>query len=204
MHFDFNQIDAKIAYRLLTATINPRPIAWVTSVAHDGVVNAAPFSFFNIMGHNPPTVAIGLMRQEQGPLKDTAQNIIDNQEFVINLVSEQQAQDMNATCAALPPDVNELAAANIATRPALFVQPPLIAHSPVSMECVSQATVVTGPNQIVVIGRILHFHIDDQYVVDAEKGYVDTLALNLISRMHGSGWYARSTDLFQLDRPKHP
>ncbi len=204
MHFDFNQVDAQIAYRLLTATINPRPIAWVSSMASNGQVNAAPFSFFNIMGHNPPTVAIGLMRKEQGTLKDTAANILENQEFVINLVSEQQADAMNATCAAFPADVDELAAANIATRPALWVKPPLIADSPVSMECVSQATVVTGPNQVVVIGRILHFHIADQYVLDAEKGYVDTLALGLISRMHGSGWYARSTDLFQLDRPQHP
>lgn len=200
MIFNLEEHGSATAYRLLSATITPRPIAWVTTLAADGTPNAAPFSFFNIMGHNPPTVAIGLVRQANGHAKDTAANILATQEFVINLVCEAQVEAMNATSAAFGPEVNELAAGQITTRAATYVAPPLIADSPVSFECVSQATVVTGPNQMVVIGRVRAVHVADAYVQDAEKGYVDTLGLNLVSRLHDN-WYGRSTDLFPLDRP---
>ena len=99
---------------------------------------------------------------------------------------------------------DELAAAGLTALPATHVRPPLIKGSPVSLECVSQATIVTGPRQLVVIGRVLGAHVDDAYVQDAERGYMDTPAMGLIARMHGGGWYARSTDLFQLARPTAP
>ncbi|QVQ24480.1 flavin reductase family protein [Achromobacter deleyi] len=204
MHFDFSALPAQTVYNVLTSTVTPRPIAWVTTVSGKGVVNAAPFSFFNVMGHQPPTVAIGLMRHASGELKDTGANIIENGEFVVNLVPESLVRQMNQTCADYPADVDEMAAAGLTARPASHVRPPLIQGSPVSLECVSQATVVTGPRQIVVIGRVLGAHVDDAYVQDAARGYVDTPALGLIARMHGGGWYARSTDTFQLARPTAP
>ncbi|MBP6116248.1 MAG: flavin reductase family protein [Neisseriaceae bacterium] len=200
MLFNLDECTTATAYRLLSATITPRPIAWVTTLAADGTPNAAPFSFFNIMGHNPPTIAIGLVRQANGQAKDTAANIMATQEFVVNLVSEAQVLAMNATSAAFAPDVNELAEGHIATRTAVHVAPPLIADSPVSFECVSQATVVTGPNQMVVIGRVLAIHVADAYIQDAQKGYVDTQALNLVSRLHGN-WYGHHPETFALDRP---
>lgn len=204
MHFDFSALPAQTVYNILTSTVTPRPIAWVTTVSGTGVVNAAPFSFFNVMGHQPPTVAIGLMRHPRGQLKDTGANIIENGEFVVNLVPESLVPQMNQTCADYPADVDEMQAAGLTARAARHVRPPLIEGSPVSLECVSQATVVTGPRQVVVIGRVLGAHIDDAYVQDAARGYVDTPALGLIARMHGSGWYARSTDTFQLARPSSP
>ncbi|MNT29109.1 Flavin reductase like domain protein [compost metagenome] len=156
------------------------------------------------MGHQPPTVAIGLMRHASGELKDTGANIIETGEFVVNLVPESLVRQMNETCADYPADVDELEAAGLTALPASHVRPPLIQGSPVSLECVSQATVVTGPRQIVVIGRVLGAHVDDAFVRDAARGHVDAPALGLIARMHGGGWYARSTDTFQLARPTSP
>lgn len=201
MYFDFSALPAQTQYNLLTATVTPRPIAWVTTRSNDGVVNAAPYSFFNVMGHQPPTVALGMMRHPSGSLKDTATNILENGEFVVNLVPESMVAQMNQTCADYPAAVDELKQAGLESVPAHHVQPPLIRGCPVSLECVSIASVITGPLQTVVIGRVVAAHIDDAVVLDPEQGFVDTPKLGLISRMHGGGWYARSTDLFQLARP---
>lgn len=200
MHFDLETLPSSVAYNLLTATVTPRPIAWVTTLSEKGTVNAAPFSFFNVMGHQPPTVAFGLMRRANGTLKDTAANIIDNKEFVVNLVPESLVHQMNQTCADYPPESDELSLAGVKTRPASKVRPPIIEGSPVVFECVSHAAIVTGPSQVVVIGRVLGIHVADDVVEDAERGYVDAPQLGLVSRMHGRGWYARSTDLFQVER----
>ncbi|CAB3634509.1 MULTISPECIES: flavin reductase family protein [Achromobacter] len=204
MHFDFSALPAQTVYNVLTSTVTPRPIAWLTTLSGQGVVNAAPFSFFNVMGHQPPTVAIGLMRHSSGELKDSSANIIENGEFVVNLVPEPLIEQMNQTCADYPADVDELAAAGLTARPARSVAPPLIDGCPVALECISQATIVTGPRQLVVIGRVLGAHVSDAYVLDAQRGHVDTPAMGLVARMHGGGWYARSTDRFQLTRPSSP
>lgn len=201
MIFDFDRIAPETGYRILTATITPRPIAWVTSLGPTGVVNAAPFSFFNAMGHTPPTVALGLLRDAQRGWKDTARNILDSGEFVINLVPEELAGAMNLTASGVAPEVSELALAELEAEASVHVRPPRIAAAPVSFECVTHAAVVTGPMQTVVIGRVLAAHVADAFVQDAERGHIDTPALGLIARMHGAGWYARGTDLFQIRRP---
>lgn len=201
MQFDMEQLSADKRYKLLTATVTPRPIAWVTSQSADGVVNAAPFSFFNVMGHEPPTVTLGLLRKADGGYKDTAANIMATGEFVINLVSEAMAESMNETCTNAPPEVDELQLAGLSAVPSLAVKPPRIAGCPVSFECRSLSSIVTGPCQVIVVATVLRAHIEDEFLLDAERCHIDTPALKLVSRMHGSGWYARSTDLFQLNRP---
>jgi len=203
MQFDMEQLSADKRYKLLTATVTPRPIAWVTSQSADGVVNAAPFSFFNVMGHEPPTVTLGLLRKADGGYKDTAANIMATGEFVINLVSEAMAESMNETCTNAPPEVDELQLAGLSAVPSLAVAPPRIAGCPVSFECRSLSSIVTGPCQVIVVATVLRAHIEDEFLLDAERCHVDTPALKLVSRMHGSGWYARSTDLFQLTRPSY-
>lgn len=203
MQFDMEQLSADKRYKLLTATVTPRPIAWVTSQSTDGVVNAAPFSFFNVMGHEPPTVTLGLLRKADGGYKDTAANIMATGEFVINLVSEAMAESMNETCTNAPPEVDELQLAGLSAVPSLAVAPPRIAGCPVSFECRSLSSIVTGPCQVIVVATVLRAHIEDEFLLDAERCHVDTPALKLVSRMHGSGWYARSTDLFQLTRPSY-
>jgi flavin reductase (DIM6/NTAB) family NADH-FMN oxidoreductase RutF len=200
MLFDMETLEAQNRYKILTATVTPRPIAWVTTLSEDGVINAAPYSFFNVLGHEPPTLALGLLAGK-GRFKDTATNVLATGEFVVNLVSEANAEAMNVTCIDAPPDIDELALAGLRPARSHAVRPPRIAQSPVSFECRVLTSMVTGPHQTIVIGRIVCAHVDDAVVQDRERCYIDTQALHLIGRMHGSGWYARCTDLFQMDRP---
>lgn len=202
MLFEFDKIAPEVGYKLLTSTITPRPIAWISTLGLNGVVNAAPFSFFNAMGHTPPTVAVGLVRDTARGWKDTARNILDTGEFVVNLVPEALADAMNATSAGVDTEVSEMGLAGLEAAASVHIKPPRIAAAPVSFECVTLSSVVTGPMQTIVIGRVVAAHIADAVILDAERGYIDTPALGLIARMHGAGWYARSTDLFQLGRPK--
>jgi len=200
MLFDMETLQAQDRYKILASTVTPRPIAWVTTLSEDGSINAAPYSFFNALGHEPPTLALGLLAGK-GRFKDTAANILASGEFVVNLVSEANAEAMNVTCIDAPPEIDELALAGLTPAASHAVRPPRIAESPVSFECRVLASMVTGPRQTIVIGRIVCAHIGDAFVQDAERCYIDTQALRLVGRMHGSGWYARCTDLFQMDRP---
>ena len=201
MEFDFAKLATGDRYKLMSASITPRPIAWLTTLSSDGVRNAAPYSFFNMMGSEPPLVAVGLMRRPDGSHKDSARNILDTGEFVVNLVSEIDAADMNLTCIDAPPDFDELEAANLTTAPSSLIAPPRIASAPVSMECQLYQSVEAGLTTV-VLGEVLRFHIHDD-LVDADRLHVDTLAMNLVARMHGAGWYTRSTDLLQLRRPEY-
>jgi flavin reductase (DIM6/NTAB) family NADH-FMN oxidoreductase RutF len=201
MRFDMDKVTTSVAYKLLAASVMPRPIAWVVSQDKAGHVNAAPFSFFNAMGSNPPTVAIGLLADPVRGFKDTAKNVLETGEFVINLVPERLVKAMNITAVDAPNGMNELELAGLETLPSEFIKPPRIAESPVAFECVSLNSVVTGPQQTIVIGRVLAVHIHDQYVLDAENGYLDTKGFDLVARSFGSE-YVRSRDTFNLDRPK--
>ena len=200
MLFDFAAIPAKERYKLLVSTVAPRPIAWVVSQTPDGHLNAAPFSFFNAFSGEPPVVGIGISSHEPGRPKDTRNNIRETRQFVVNLVSEQAAAAMNVTAIEFEAGVNELAQAELATIPSVYVKPPRIAISPVAMECDLLQIVEVGPETGVVLGRVLAMHIRDDMVIDPAKNYVDTPKLKLIGRMHGSGWYARTSDLFLMDR----
>jgi len=203
MEFDFAELPQASRYKLMASAITPRPIAWVTSQSAQGVLNAAPYSFFNMMGDAPPTIALGLLQRDTGGSKDTATNILETGEFVVNLVCEAQAEAMNITCADAPPEINELELAGLETLLSRSVKPPRIAGTPASFECVTLHALETGPGQTVVIGQVLVAHIDDAFLVDLERLHIDTPAMRLIARMHGRGWYTRSTDLFQIERPTY-
>lgn len=191
------------AYKILGSSVTPRPIAWVTSQSASGVRNAAPYSFFNVMGHAPPTIALGLLASADGCYKDTAANILSTGEFVVNLVTEADAPAMNVTCIDAPPEVDELVLADIATLPSETVTPPRIASAPVSFECRMLHGIETGPRQTVVIGHVLVAHVADAHIIDHDRLHIDTPSMRLVARMHGAGWYSRSTDLFQLERPSY-
>ena len=201
MRYDLERCAPGLGYKLLASTVTPRPIAWVTTRSPGGVVNAAPFSFFNGMGSDPLTLALGLMAGPAGGYKDTARNILDTGEFVVNLVPEALAAQMNETAIDAPPEVSELDLAGLETAPSGRVAPPRILRSPVSFECRTLQAVATGVRQTVVIGEVLAVHVDDAYLLDAAQGYVDTPKLHLIARMHGRGWYARNPELFEMTRP---
>lgn len=199
MQFDFSCLSPAERYKLMSAAITPRPIAWLTTVSPEGVRNAAPYSFFNMMGSAPPLVAVGLMRRPDGSYKDSARNILETREFVVNLVSESDAAAMNFTCIDAPPEFDELDAADIETTPSVAIAPPRISSAPVAMECRLFNSIDAGLTTV-ALGEVVQFHIRDG-LVDPDRLHVDTLALQLVARMHGDGWYTRCTDLFQLRRP---
>jgi len=200
MLFDFAAISPRERYKLLVATITPRPIAWVVSQGAEGHRNAAPFSFFNAFSGEPPVVGIGVSSHEPGRLKDTRRNIHETGQFVVNLVSEEAAAAMNITAIEFEAGVDELAEAQLKTLPSVHVKPPRIAISPVAMECQLIQIVELGRDSGLVLGRVLAMHVHDDVVVDPQKHYIDTPKLKLIGRMHGAGWYARTSDLFEMER----
>jgi flavin reductase (DIM6/NTAB) family NADH-FMN oxidoreductase RutF len=200
MLFDFAAISPRERYKLLVSTVTPRPIAWVVSQGANGQLNAAPFSFFNAFSGDPPVVGIGIGSHEPGRAKDTRRNIQETREFVVNLVSEETATAMNITAIEFEAGVNEIAEAQLTTVPSVHVRPPRIASSPVAMECALMQIVELGPDTGLVLGRVLAMHVRDDAVLDADKVHIDTPKLKLIGRMHGTGWYARTSDLFQIER----
>lgn len=201
MEFDFEAMAADARYRLLTSTIAPRPIAWVTSLSADGVRNAAPFSFFNAMGKDPPLLAIGIQGNADGTLKDTARNIEATGEFVVNLVTEDLAGAMNATSVPAAPDVDELRLAGLDTTASTRVRPPRIALAPVAFECRLHTPLAFASGQYIVIGEVLAAHIADGLVLDKDSQHLDQAALRPIARMPGRSRYLRATDTFDLKRP---
>ena len=203
MEFDMRALPLGARYKIVNSTITPRPIAWVTSQSAAGVVNAAPYSFFNAVGIEPPLIVLGLLKNLQTrALKDTARNILETSEFVVNLVCEADAERMNLSSVDAPPDVSEIDYAGIKTVSSTVVAPPRIATSPVSFECRKLTALDVGTHQTVLIAEILHAHIADAFISNPEKLYFDTPAMKLIGRTHGSGWYARTSDQFELVRPK--
>ncbi|HIW05736.1 MAG TPA: flavin reductase family protein [Candidatus Ignatzschineria merdigallinarum] len=201
MQYDFEEVSGDVIYKLMASSIVPRPIAWITTISESGAINAAPFSFFNMMGSQPPVIAVGL-QANNGNLKDTARNILATETFVVNLVPFEMASLMNASSHGYEYGINELAELGIETVPAKSLKAPLIKGAPVQMECTLLSAVPTGESQYVMIGQIKHFHIADEFVLDAAAGYIDTEKMALISRMHGRGWYSKNRDLFLLERPE--
>ena len=197
MMFDFATTSPTNRYKLLTATVVPRPIAWVVTQDAQGGINMAPFSFFNAFSSNPPVLGVSI----GGPHtdKDTLANIKATGQFVVCLVPESAVHAMNITAIDLPPEVDEMAEAKLTPVPSSLVKPPRVAESPVAFECQTHQLVPLGGNTL-VLGTILAAHVQDDCVLDAAKCYVDTPKLGLIGRMHGGGGYARTTDIINVPR----
>ena len=198
MEFDLRQLNGRDRYKLLASVVVPRPIALVTTADEQGRVNAAPFSFFNVMGSDPPLVALGIGDRAGGVPKDSAANIAATKEFVVNLVDESMAQRMNVCAIDFPAGTDEIACAGLTCTAGLHVRPPRLAESRVALECREVQTVRIGANRV-VMGEVLAMYVADEFI-DAERLHVRAEALGLIARMHGAGWYARTTDLFELPR----
>ena len=201
MQFDFRTLPAKERYKLLVSFVVPRPIALVSTIDKSGIVNAAPFSFFNAVSSDPPVVVLGIngVGPTGGGYKDTGENIRQTGEFVVNLVDEDLAERMNICAVDFPTEVGELDPAKLTAIPSAGVKPPRIAESPVSFECVRIAGLSLGGNSMMEVGRVIHIHIRDD-LMDMEKLYVKTDQIHLVGRMHGRGWYTRTRDLFLMDR----
>ena len=201
MQFDIDKMAAADRYELLLGTVVPRPIALVTTISNDGAINAAPYSLFNVMGHDPAVAMISVLAHPDGRLKDTATNILATKEFVINLVSEDVAHAMNITCIDAPPGKNELELAKLRTAPSIKVTPPRVSASPVAFECRFLTSLSFGPNQAIIVGQIVHAYVEDRFVSNPARGIVDKPELKLIGGMHGAKWYAKLSDRFEMERP---
>ncbi|HTK02550.1 MAG TPA: flavin reductase family protein [Bordetella sp.] len=200
MNFDFSQLAPTDAFKLLSSVVVPRPIAWVVSQSPQGRLNAAPFSFFNIVSSDPPIVALGI-GPRGGQLKDTSRNILATGEFVINVASAELAEQMNRTSLDYIADVNELTRAGLTTAPSLLVGPPRIAQSPAALECRVWQHLEAAPQRVIVLAHVVAMYLSDEAILNQQKFYVDTPGLQLLGRMHGAGWYAHTNNLFQMLAP---
>lgn len=199
MRFDVAELDAAKCARLVTATVVPRPVAWVVTQAADGTRNAAPFSFFNAMCSWPPVLAIGMQPRADMSPKDTLANIRESGEFVVNLVPHRLADAMNQTGAPHPPSIDELALAGLDAVPSHHVAPPRIAGSPVAYECRLRQLIDIEAGRAIVLGDILAIHVDDHAILD-NAGRIDATALDVIARMHGAEYYLRADEPFRIER----
>ena len=188
------------SYTILASLVTPRPIALVTTISVDGKINAAPFSFFNLLGANQPICAFAPGDRDNGTPKDTALNVRAMHEFVVNLVDEKIAEAMNQCAASLPFGENELVRAGLTAAPSSIVKPPRIVEAPASLECVEWGTLQIGKNRV-VIGLIKRLHVRDE-LFDAEKKRIHTDKLFTIGRMASPDWYCRTRDRFEMKRPK--
>jgi flavin reductase (DIM6/NTAB) family NADH-FMN oxidoreductase RutF len=202
MRLDFSLLEPRDAYAWMVATIMPRPIAWVSTISGGGRTNLAPFSFFQGVTANPPTLMFVPVNTRDGTKKDTLRNIEAVPEFVVNLVPFALAEQMNATAATLPPEESEFERFGIAPAPSERIRPPRVAAAPVAFECLLDRIVQLGEGPLaanVVFGRILLAHVGESAL--GERGLPDPGKLDLIGRLGGEA-YTRTRERFDLKRPK--
>ncbi len=200
MQLNLAELSPAKRYGILSSLIVPRPIAWVTTLDEDGQVNAAPFSYFQIMGENPPIVVLGIGRRPDGSAKDSFRNIRRAKEFVINIVTEENAAYMNLCATDFPAGMSETEALGLKTEPSTIVKPPRLSVAPAQLEGREMQTLLIGGNQM-VIGELLVAHIRDEFF-DAEKMHVLTEKMHIIGRLQGGegGGYAKTREPFHMKR----
>ena len=183
------------SYRLLTNLVIPRPIAWVSSQSPDGVVNLAPFSFFNAVGSNPLYVIISIGQKNDGTPKDTAKNILASGDFVVNLVTEDLFAAMNISAADFPADQSELDAAHLNTSPSLRVKPPRVAEAQASLECKLFSAQPLG-DYTLIIGEVVMFHVADHLI--GPRLHIN--GFEPLGRLGSPSVYCRTSDRFDIAR----
>jgi flavin reductase (DIM6/NTAB) family NADH-FMN oxidoreductase RutF len=182
-------------YKLLTNLVVPRPIAWVTSQSQSGIVNLAPFSFFNAVGSNPLYVVISVGKRDNGELKDTEKNILSSGEFVVNMVTEELFDAMNLSAADFPPDQSELKATRLETAPSVHIKTPRVARAQVSLECKLFSQQALGDNTL-FIAEVVMFHVADHLI--GPRLHVNDFAP--LGRLGSPSVYCRTTDSFDIAR----
>lgn len=195
-HFDFADLSARQRYKLLIGTVIPRPIAFITTLSKDGRRNAGPFSFFNVLTHDPAIVAIGVENYDDGRMKDTSRNIRDTEEFTVHIVDDALAAQMEICAVKFGPDVDELAEAGLETVPGLAVKSPRIISAPAALECRRYMTLEVGMAREIILGEVLGIHIRAD-LVDPKNLHVDQMGMDAIGRLGGHS-YARTRDQFDI------
>lgn len=189
-------------YKLMVGAIIPRPIAFVSTLSAAGVRNLAPYSFFTACSANPPVIVFSPMRRRRSgaPLKDTLANIEETREFVVNVVAEEFAQQMNLCAGEYPPEVDEFDVSKLTPIVSEAVKPPRVAESPVQMECRLLQIVTVSDQPLggsLVLGEVVRFHVNEAVLTD---GKIDPAKFHAIGRM-GGPMYTRITDRFEMERP---
>jgi len=184
-------------YKILCSLVIPRPIALVSSIGPGGVVNAAPYSFFNVFSEAPPLIVLGLQHKADQSPKDTTRNIAAQGEFVVNMVDEALAEAMNLCATDFPVDISEVASAGLTTAPSTTIRTPRIAEAPAALECVREVSLAFGPQRELLIGRVTHVHVREDVMDD--RFNVDITRYQPVGRLFGNS-YSRQRDIFSLDR----
>ncbi len=199
MDIKTSDIDRKLIYKLMTSTIVPRPIAWISTVSKEGVYNLAPFSYFAGVSSSPPLLMVSIGSRETGEKKDTWKNIEETGEFVVNIVTKELLEKMNISSIAFDPEINEFEKAGLTPEKSLTVKAPRVKESPINIECRKFEIINIGKMGI-IFGEILNFHIKDEIL--NEKGYVDTKKLELVGRLGGAEYCIISSDnTIEIKRP---
>ena len=198
---DPSAISERDNYKFLIGSIIPRPIAFVTSMSKEGVLNGAPFSYFNIVTAKPPMISLAVQRAE-GRQKDTARNIIDVKEFVIHIVDYQNVEKVNETAATLPPERSEIALAGLTPVESMKISVSGVKEAKIRFECVLEQALTFGGNDSpscdLIIGKVVQYHVKPEIYDD---GKIDPVALEAVSRLAGND-YAKIGEIFTIDRPK--
>jgi len=200
MNWNFDQLDTALRYKLLVSLVVPRPIALVTTQGVPGgegagVVNAAPFSFFNVLADEPPIVIISIENRASGALKDTSRNILASGEFVVNLVDESIAERMHNCSVDLPPGMSEPAEVGFTLAPSSRVAPPRLAEAPAALECTFDREIAM-PTRRIIIGQVRHLHVRDG-LVDPQTLRVDMDKYHAVGRLFANR-YCRISEQFEL------
>jgi len=185
MHVDPKSLSADESYKLLTGVVVPRPIAWVTTLAPNGGVNLAPFSTFTFVSPKPPMLAFSV-GQRGGIYKDTARNILLNEDYVVHIADRPLIGAVHESAVEHPPEVSEVELQNLATAPSLHVRPPRIAAAPIAMECRLRQCLEFGETRSrLIVGEVVAFHFRDGLM---QGGKIDTKVLDPIGRLAGPNY----------------
>lgn len=200
MQFDTEKTDSSVLYKLLTGTVIPRPIGWIATVDEKGINNLAPFSYFNMVSHDPPCVmfSTGI---EKDKFKDTLNNVLQNGQFVVNLVTLEVVEQMNATSEAVSSEVDEFELTNLTPIDSIYIKPKRVKESPIHFECEMIHHYFMDNNEgggaCIVIGKIKTIHIDDSILM--ENNRINSDIYKPVARLAGSN-YSTLGEVFSIKR----
>jgi flavin reductase (DIM6/NTAB) family NADH-FMN oxidoreductase RutF len=196
LSINFEHITAYEQYKILAGSVVPRPIALITSISKEGEVNAAPFSFFNALAADPPLVGFGIQRKPDGEPKDTYRNIIESQEFTVNIVSDDWVELMNICGIPFEETVDEASMAGLSVQTGTLIKTPRIDKAMIALECVLFSEQSTGERGDLILGKVIMAHVGE-HLVNTDNFHIDQVGLDAVGRMGGQG-YARTRDYFDL------
>ena len=200
MQFNPAEIDQSAIYKLLSGAVIPRPIGWISSISDTGIVNLAPFSFFNAVGDDPPHVMFSTVRTNDTN-KDTLNNVMATKQFVVNMVTEDTVGRMNTTSQNVPANINEFELAGLTAIPSSLVLPPRVKESPIQFECELVHHYALQNHKaggaVIMIGKIVMFHFDESVLMDNYKINMETY--RPVARLAGSN-YSKLGEIFSIKR----